>query len=67
MSHQAIAKSPHDNSEDEGGSVYAPVSPKSLGVTRIASETFSVGEYRYTNLADAVAEARRMQQKDSGL
>jgi hypothetical protein len=32
----------------------------SLGVTCQAAETYSVGVYRYTNLGDAVAQARRM-------
>jgi hypothetical protein len=30
-----------------------------LGITRVPSEHFLVGPYRYTNLADALAEARR--------
>ena len=33
---------------------------ESLGVTRHVAETYSVGSYRYTNLGDAVAQARRM-------
>jgi hypothetical protein len=32
----------------------------SLGVTRQMTETYSVGGYRYTNLTDAIAQARRM-------
>ena len=32
-----------------------------LGVLRIATERFDVGPYRYTNLADALAEAKRVQ------
>jgi hypothetical protein len=67
MSHQPTARLPHDNWENEGGSVRPPVSPESLGVTRIVSETFAVGPYRYTNLADAVAQARRTPQKVAGL
>ena len=46
--------------KNEGGSVRPPVSPELLGVTRIVSETYAVGDYRYTSLADAVAQARRM-------
>lgn len=30
-----------------------------LGILRVASDTFQVGTYRYTNLADAKAEAER--------
>jgi hypothetical protein len=31
-----------------------------LGVTREVTETYGVGSYRYFNLADAIAQARRM-------
>ena len=37
---------------------------ESLGVVRHTIETFSVGGYRYTNLADAVAQARQMNEPD---
>ena len=30
-----------------------------LGITRVPMDYFHVGEFRYTSLADAVAEARR--------
>lgn len=30
-----------------------------LGITRVRSERFHVGPYRYANLADAIAEAKR--------
>jgi hypothetical protein len=30
-----------------------------LGITRVSTERFDVGPYRYANLADALAEARR--------
>jgi hypothetical protein len=30
-----------------------------LGITRVSTERFHVGPYRYANLADAIAEARR--------
>jgi hypothetical protein len=30
-----------------------------LGIVRVASEHFLVGSYRYSRLADAIAEARR--------
>lgn len=46
--------------ENEGGSL-APIDlAMSLGVTRQMTETYSVGGYRYTNLTDAIAQARRM-------
>lgn len=31
-----------------------------LGITRTLIEAFTVGPYRYTNRADAIAQARRM-------
>ena len=31
-----------------------------LGITRVQTEHFEVGGYRYSNLADALAEARRV-------
>lgn len=31
-----------------------------LGVTRVQTEHFQVGNYRYSSLADAIAEARRI-------
>lgn len=46
--------------ENEGGSV-APIDlVMSLGITRQMTETYSVGGYHYTNLTDAIAQARRM-------
>jgi hypothetical protein len=30
-----------------------------LGITRVSTERFHVGPYRYANLADAIAEATR--------
>ena len=44
--------------ENEGGSL-EPVSSIPPGVVRHTAETFTVGSYRYTNLADAVAELER--------
>jgi hypothetical protein len=46
--------------ENEGGSV-SPVDPaEALGITRLVTETYSVGGYQYTNLTQAIAQARRM-------
>jgi hypothetical protein len=33
---------------------------ESLGIIRQMTETYLVGNYRYTKLSDAVAQARRM-------
>ena len=67
MSRQPVSKAPAQEWENEGGSVEPTVSPEELGVTRVLSETFVVGGYSYTNLADAVAQGRRMQKQGVGL
>lgn len=46
--------------ENEGGNIAAGRLAESLGIVRQMTETYSVGGYHYTNLADAVAQARRM-------
>jgi hypothetical protein len=46
--------------ENEGGSLAPDQLAESLGIRRQVAETYAVGEYRYTNLEDAVAQARRM-------
>jgi hypothetical protein len=46
--------------ENEGGSVTSDDLALSLGVTRQMTETYCVGGYHYTNLTDAIAQARRM-------
>lgn len=46
--------------ENEGGSMPTPVLAERLGVIRHVTETYSVGEFRYTSLTDAIAQARRM-------
>ncbi|MGZ3172110.1 MAG: hypothetical protein ACXWJC_03370 [Croceibacterium sp.] len=66
MSRQTVSKAPAQNWENEGGSVRPTVSPESLGVIRVVTETFVVGAYSYTNLADAVAQGRRMQASGAG-
>ena len=60
-------KSVPDNWENEGGSARPLSYAESLGVTRVLTETFKVGGYSYTSLADAVAQARRLQAPDAGL
>lgn len=37
-----------------------------LGIVRIATERFEVGDYRYDRLADAVAEAKRREALGAG-
>jgi len=49
--------------ENEGGHLQAALSLEELGITRMLTETFLVGGYRYTALADAVAQAKRMTAK----
>ena len=56
-----------DSWENEGGSVVPFDLAMSLGVTRQMTETYSVGGYRYTNLTDAIAQARRMAKLESEL
>ena len=67
MTRQPVSKAPAQDWENEGGSVKLAVSPEELGVTRVLSETFVVGGYSYTNLADAVAQGWRMQKQGAGL
>lgn len=66
MSQPPVSKVPAQNWENEGGSVRPTVSPESLGVTRVLTETFVVGGCSYTNLRDAVAQGRRMQASGAG-
>ena len=61
MSHpnlQVASKS--DNWKNEGGSLGSQDDAAALGIVRHQSETYSVGGFQYTNLTDAVAQARRM-------
>jgi len=67
MSHQPVAKAPAENWENEGGSPSADSYLESLGITRMLAETYVVGGYSYTNLADATAQARRMQKQETAL
>lgn len=34
-----------------------------LGIRRVPADTFHVGAYRYTNLADAIAQAERVRSR----
>ena len=49
--------------ENEGGSLRPLPTPESLGIKRVLLETFTVGGYSYTNLADAIAEAHRQRRR----
>lgn len=62
MSQFPISRPTSESWENEGGSVRPLSYAESIGVTRVLTETFKVGGYSYTNLADAVAQARRLQQ-----
>ena len=46
--------------ENEGGSLPSAELAERLGVVRHVTETYSVGEFRYTSITDAIAQARRM-------
>lgn len=46
--------------ENEGGSMPTAEQAARLGVIRHVTETYSVGDFSYTSLTDAVAQARRM-------
>ena len=67
MSHQPVAKAPAENRENEGGGAPADIDLESLGITRMLAETYVVGGYSYTNLADAAAQGRRMQKPETAL
>jgi hypothetical protein len=67
MSQFPNSKSVPDDWENEGGSVRSLSYAESLGVTRVLTETFKIGGYSYTSLADAVAQARRMQAPGAAL
>ena len=62
MSQFLTSRPTSESWENEGGSVRPLSYAESIGVTRVLTETFKVGGYSYTNLADAVAQARRLQQ-----
>ena len=53
--------------ENEGGSVASVDLALSLGVTRQMTEKYCVGGYHYTNLTDAIAQARRMAKLEAQL
>lgn len=50
--------------ENEGGSLAARNLAASLGVVCHPTETYSVGEFQYTNLSDAIAQARRTAKRE---
>ena len=67
MSQFRSPNSSPDGWENEGGSIRPLSYAESLGVTRVQATTFKVGGQSYTSLADAVAQARRMQQSGAAL
>ena len=62
MSNPEIRSAPSKSEtwENEGGGRAESEQAERLGVVRHVTETFSVGEFRYTSLTDAIAQARRM-------
>lgn len=52
-----------ENWENEGGSLRPADFAESLGVTKFLTEHYVVGGYRYTSLADAIAQGQRMQKQ----
>ncbi len=54
-------------SENERGSLVQDSVARDLGILRYVTETFSVGGFRYTNLPEAVAQARRMTRLEAEL
>jgi hypothetical protein len=58
---QRISNNP-ESWENEGGRLGARSPGDTNGITRVLVETFAVGGYTYTNLADATAQARRMRE-----
>ncbi len=46
--------------ENEGGSLRPENESEALGIVTHQSQTYTVGEYRYTSLSDAMAQGRRM-------
>lgn len=57
---QTAAVTRTESWENEGGSMPSVELAERLGVIRHVTETYSVGEFRYTSLTDAIAQARRM-------
>ena len=63
MTDQPISKPRAENWENEGGSLPPASHAESLGVTPHVTENYTVGGYRYTNLADAIAQGQRLQKQ----
>jgi hypothetical protein len=67
MSAQPASRPAAENWENEGGSLPQPTEVEALGITRFLGESYVVGGYSYTRLADAVAQGRRMRSAGTGL
>ena len=65
MIDQPISKPRAENWENEGGSLSPAGDAEALGVTTHLTENYTVGGYRYTNLADAIAQGQRMQKQSA--
>jgi hypothetical protein len=53
--------------ESEGDSIAPDKLADSLGVVRHLTGSYSVGGFQYTNLTDAIAQARRMAKLEQAL
>ena len=60
MSHHLSAPAPAETWENEGGGLGLSTYAQAMGVTRMLTESYVVGGRAYTNLADAVAQGRRL-------
>ena len=67
MTQNSTPRSASEGWENEGGSLRAAPPADGSAITRVLVETFKVGDYTYTNLADARAQARRMRQPAEAL
>lgn len=61
MSQIPIYKPEPEIWENEGGRICHLSYTESLDGTRVPAKTFKAGNYSYSSLADAVAQAHRMQ------
>ncbi len=59
MPHPKLSDLASQEWENEGGGLPPVPDIEALGITRLMTETYLVDGYRYTTLADAVAQANR--------
>ena len=63
MIDQPISKPRAENWENEGGSLSPAGDAEALGITTHLTESYTVGGFRYTNRADAIAQGQRLQKE----